>query len=183
MSQTARAAVFLDRDGVLNRAFVRDGAPHPPSRIEDFEILPGVPEALDRLAAAGFALVVVTNQPDVVRGAQDWECVEAMNTVVAARLPVLGVLTCYHDTGDNCPCRKPRPGLILEAARRWRLDLDASFMVGDRWSDVAAGHAAGCSTVLLEMPYSRRERCTPHYCASALPAAAEWILSQTKGVR
>src|SRR5438046_1215247 len=139
MAEDSRPAVFLDRDGVLNRIAVCDGVPHPPPCLGDFELLPGVPEAARRLAETGFALVVVTNQPDVARGTQTRDNVEEMNGRVRAALPVLGVLTCYHDNADGCDCRKPRPGLLLEAARRWRLDLGRSFMVGDRWSDVAAG--------------------------------------------
>src|SRR5262245_43916263 len=121
-----RPAVFLDRDGVLNRAFVRDGVPCPPATPEEFELLPGVVEAARRLAGAGFALVVVTNQPDVARGTQTREAVERVNDLVRASLPVLDVLTCYHDRGEGCECRKPRPGMLLEAARRWGLDLKRS---------------------------------------------------------
>ncbi len=177
MREPLRPAVFLDRDGVLNRAFVRDGVPCPPATLEEFELLPGVVEAARRLADAGFALVVVTNQPDVARGTQTREAVERMNDVIRAALPVLGVLTCYHDRGDGCECRKPRPGMLLEAARRWGLDLARSFIVGDRWSDVVAGQVAGCRAVLVETPHSGRERCRPDHCAAGLPAAADWALS------
>jgi D-glycero-D-manno-heptose 1,7-bisphosphate phosphatase len=176
MATPLRAAVFLDRDGVLNRAVVRDGVPHPPAHLGEFELLPGVPAALARLAGAGFALVVVTNQPDVARGTQTRARVEELNERVRAALPVLGVLTCFHDNADGCDCRKPRPGMLLEAARRWSLDLGRSFMIGDRWSDVAAGQAAGCRTVLVEMPYSGRTRCAPDRCVADLAEAAEWIV-------
>jgi D-glycero-D-manno-heptose 1,7-bisphosphate phosphatase len=176
MGDRLRPAVFLDRDGVLNRAFVRDGVCCPPATLEEFELLPGVVEAARRLAEAGFALVVVTNQPDVARGTQTREAVERMNDVVRCSLPVLGVLTCYHDRGDGCDCRKPRPGMLREAARRWGLDLGRSFLVGDRWSDVAAGQAAGCRAVLVETPHSGRDRCRPDYVAAGLPGAADWIL-------
>src|SRR5262249_22579924 len=98
---------------------------------------------------------------------------------VRAALPVLGVLTCYHDAGDGCACRKPRPGMLREAARRWALDLGRSFMVGDRWSDVVAGQAAGCRAVLGETPHSGRDRWQPDHCAAGLPGAADWILSFT----
>src|SRR5439155_6336236 len=140
---------------------VRDGVPHPPHDLAEFELLPGVPEALARLAAAGFALVVVTNQPDVARGTQTRARVDELNDRVRATLPVLDVLTCFHDDADGCACRKPKPGLLLEAARRWHLDPGRSFMVGDRWSDVVGGRAAGCRTVLIETPYSKLERCLP----------------------
>ena len=173
-----RRAVFLDRDGVLNRAFVRDGVTHPPANLPEFELLPGVPEAVRQLAAAGFALVVVTNQPDVARGTQDRAAVEAMNDLLCRELPLLGVLACYHDGPDGCACRKPKPGMLLEAARRWGLDLAGSFLVGDRWSDVVAGQAAGCRAVLVETPFSGRANCRPDHVAADLPGAADWILHQ-----
>jgi D-glycero-D-manno-heptose 1,7-bisphosphate phosphatase len=170
-------AVFLDRDGVINRNLVRGNVTHPPDRVEDFELLPGVVEAARRLVTAGFVLVVVTNQPDVARGKQKREVVEQMNDVVRSTLPVLDVLACYHDGPDNCTCRKPKPGMLLEAAQRWGLDLGRSFMVGDRWSDVLAGAAAGCRTVLIDNPYSSADRCCPDHTAAALPAAVDWIVT------
>jgi D-glycero-D-manno-heptose 1,7-bisphosphate phosphatase len=176
MVDQPRPAVFLDRDGVLNRTFLRDNVSHPPAALEELEFLPGVVEATCRLADAGFGLVVVTNQPDVARGLQSRERVEQMNALVRHRLPVLDVLTCYHDTGDNCECRKPRPGMLKRAAILWNLDLSQSFMVGDRWSDVAAGHAAGCLSLLLLTPYSGLERCRPAHCVRDLAEAADWIL-------
>jgi D-glycero-D-manno-heptose 1,7-bisphosphate phosphatase len=171
-----RPVVFLDRDGVLNRTLVRQGVPVPPAHLGELEILPGVPEALARLSAAGFALVVVTNQPDVARGTQQRERVEAINAHLRARLPLLDVRTCYHDTPDGCTCRKPLPGLLRSAAAELDLDPEQGFMVGDRWSDIVAGQAAGCRTVLIDMPYSGRERCRPHHCARDLAEAADWII-------
>jgi len=174
-----RPAVFLDRDGVLNRTFVRNGIPHPPVRIDEFDLLPGVPEAMGRLAEQ-FPLFVVTNQPDVARGSQTRHRVEEMNNYLRCRTPVVEVLTCYHDNDDDCACRKPRPGLLFEAARRWHIDLKRSFMVGDRWSDILAGQAAGCRTVLVDMPYSGAARCYPDHCVRDLTAAADWIISLHK---
>src|SRR4051812_30433549 len=104
-----RPAVFLDRDGVINRTTVRDGVPHPPNSVEEVELLPGVADALGRLAAAGLPLIVVTNQPDVARGAQTREEVERINHFLASRLPLTAVYVCYHDNADRCECRKPKP--------------------------------------------------------------------------
>jgi D-glycero-D-manno-heptose 1,7-bisphosphate phosphatase len=176
---TDRRAVFLDRDGVLNRFFVHDGVTHPPADLDELEILPGVPATLDRLAAVGFMLVGVTNQPDVARGTQSRAAVEAINARLLELLPLLGILACYHDDAEECGCRKPKPGMLREAARRWEIELSCSFMVGDRWSDVAAGQAAGCRTVLIETPFSRAERCRPDHMTSDLAAAADWILRLT----
>jgi D-glycero-D-manno-heptose 1,7-bisphosphate phosphatase len=171
-------AVFLDRDGVLNRAIVRDGVTHPPGSLAEFELLPGVSEAVRTLADAGFKLVVVTNQPDVARGLQKRETVEEMNALLCRTLPILGVMTCYHDNADNCTCRKPKPGMILDAAHRFGLDVARSFLIGDRWSDVAAGQAAACrASILIDTPYSSRERCVPDHVAADLSAAVGWILA------
>ncbi|HEY7156982.1 MAG TPA: HAD family hydrolase [Gemmataceae bacterium] len=179
MAKALRPAVFLDRDGVLNRVFLRDGATHPPACVEEFMLLPGAAEAVRRLHAAGFVLVVVTNQPDVARGAQTREGVEAIHEHLRVELPMLEVLACYHDDTDGCDCRKPKPGMLREAARRWAIDLRRSFLVGDRWSDVAAGQAVGCRALLVEMPYSGRERCRPDRCVRNLAEAAEWILAHS----
>jgi D-glycero-D-manno-heptose 1,7-bisphosphate phosphatase len=169
------AAVFLDRDGVINRAFVRDGVPHPPASVAELELLPDVPEALTLLAARGLPLLVVTNQPDVARGSQTRERVEQINSRLSELLPLRAIYTCYHDTPDACDCRKPRPGLLLRGAAEHGIDLGASFMVGDRWSDIVAGAAAGCRTFLLDVPYNQHQRCTPNYVVTDLNAAARLI--------
>jgi D-glycero-D-manno-heptose 1,7-bisphosphate phosphatase len=168
-------AVFLDRDGVLNRVSIRDGIPRPPADVAAVEILPGVPEALALLAAHRLLLIGVTNQPDVARGTQTQDAVEEINRHLLSRLPLQDLLTCYHDDPDGCACRKPRPGLLIRAADERGIDLRRSFMVGDRWSDVAAGAAAGCSTFLIEAPYNDRRRCRPDYVVADLLEAARRI--------
>jgi D-glycero-D-manno-heptose 1,7-bisphosphate phosphatase len=146
-------AVFIDRDGVINRAVVRDGRPYAPETLGEFELLPGVPEAMAVLRAAGFRLIVVTNQPDVGAGRQSQEVVESMHAQLRKTLPIDDVRVCYHTDADGCDCRKPKPGMLLAAARDWDIDLRASTMVGDRWRDVGAGRAAGCKTILVESGY------------------------------
>jgi D-glycero-D-manno-heptose 1,7-bisphosphate phosphatase len=173
-----RPAVFLDRDGVLNRTVVRNGVPHPPASIEEVEILPGVADALDLLKKLDLPLIVVTNQPDVARGTQTKEAVEQINQFLRERLPLTAFYVCYHDTPDNCTCRKPRPGLIAEAAAAYNIDLSRSFLVGDRWSDVAAGQAAGCRTLLIDLPYSQGSRCTPSHRVRDLSEAVKIIVAE-----
>ncbi len=169
--------MFLDRDGVLNGGVVRAGKPHPTGAVSEVEILPGVPEACRDLAAAGLLLIGATNQPDVARGTQFREEVLRINRLLLRRLPLLEIRTCFHDDADACACRKPKPGLLLEAAREHDIDLARSFMVGDRWSDVAAGAAAGCLTFLIAAPYNERARCAPDHDVRDLPEAARRILA------
>lgn len=172
---TKRKAVFLDRDGVINRVFMRDGKPRAPSLVEDFEFYPGVPEAIEQLRNAGFLLVVVTNQPDVARGWQKLEVVEQMNQIVLDRLGVHDIRVCYHVNEDGCLCRKPSPGMLVSAAEEWSIDLSGSFMVGDRYSDIVAGRGAGCRTVLVGEG-DAEEAVTPDYQVESLLAAAAVIV-------
>ncbi len=171
-------AVFLDRDGVLNRAAVRDGRPYPPGRAEELEILPGVPAALASLRAAGFLLIGVTNQPDVARGTQTRAGVEAIHARLLRDLPLAELLCCFHDDGAGCSCRKPAPGLLLQAARAPGLDLGGRYMVGDRWRDVDAGRAAGCRTVFIDHGYAERRPVGYDARVGSLAEAAAWILAQ-----
>ena len=171
-----KRAVFLDRDGVLNRTTVHGGVPHPPSSAAELEVLPGVPEALAILGAEGLLRIVVTNQPDVARRTQTREAVEAINERLMRELPLDAVYTCYHQDADRCDCRKPRPGLLARAGDAYHIDLGASFMVGDRWTDVAAGEAAGCTTFLLDVPYSQADRCRPDFRVPDLLHAARTIV-------
>jgi D-glycero-D-manno-heptose 1,7-bisphosphate phosphatase len=174
---TTRPAVFLDRDGVLNAAVVRSGRPFPPDDPEHAVRLPRVEDACSRLAAAGLVLVVVTNQPDVARGTCTLADVEAINSAVTRGLPITDVLVCPHDDADRCQCRKPRPGMLLEAADRWRLDLRASVTVGDRWRDIEAGHRAGTRTIFVDHGYAEDLPVAPDHVVSSLPEAADLILA------
>jgi D-glycero-D-manno-heptose 1,7-bisphosphate phosphatase len=171
-------AVFLDRDGVLNRAFVRDGKPYPPRNLSELEILPGVPTALRRLRDAAFDLIVLTNQPDVVRGKARLADVEAINARLKGDLDLDEVLSCFHDDKDKCLCRKPRPGFMFQMRDQRGVDLALSFMVGDRWRDLEAGRNAGCRTVFIDYHYDepRPLHLADHVCAS-LSEAVEWIMS------
>jgi D-sedoheptulose 7-phosphate isomerase len=175
-----RRAVFLDRDGVINRAFVRDGKPFPPPTPQELEILPGVPEALRELKANGFELLLVTNQPDVGRGKLSVQTLDAMHEDLRAHLPLDDILVCCHTDRDKCDCRKPMPGMIIEAARKHNIDLAASFMVGDRWRDIDAGYNAGCKTILIDYGYSERPPDhEPDLRVRSLREAADWIIRAT----
>jgi D-glycero-D-manno-heptose 1,7-bisphosphate phosphatase len=175
-----RKAVFLDRDGVLNRAICRDGRPYPPASLADFEILPNVPEACQTLRDAGYLLIVVTNQPDVARGATSQENVEGFNITLRNKVPLDAVFTCYHDDRDSCACRKPKPGLLTDAALQYGIDLSISYMVGDRWRDIEAGRSAGCRTVLIDYQYREKQPAQPpDHTVNSLLEAAQWILRES----
>jgi D-sedoheptulose 7-phosphate isomerase len=183
MEPPKQPAVFLDRDGVINRAYVRDGKPCSPPTVEDLEILPGVPEALRDLKAHGYKLLVVTNQPDVGRGKQTQESLDEMHRDLRAKLPLDDIFVCTHTEKDNCPCRKPLPGMLLDGAKKYNIDLAASFMVGDRWKDIDAGYNAGCRTILIDYGYLERPPDhAPDLKVRSLREAADWIIrSTTKG--
>jgi len=173
-----KRAVFLDRDGIINRAVVRDGRPYPPAMLEEFELLPGVEQTIVALRKADFLIIVVTNQPDVAMGAQRREVVEAMHD----RLRVAGlcddIKVCYHKDADGCNCRKPKPGMLIEAALKWQVDLTRSFMVGDRWRDVAAGKAAGCYTFFVDYEYREQRADKPDAVVGSLEEAGRLILQE-----
>ena len=177
----AARAVFLDRDGVLNRAIVRDGKPYPPASLAELEIVEGAAGGLERLKNLGFLLLVVTNQPDVARGTQTLDAIQAMHDRMRQTLPLDGFLICPHDDRDACACRKPLPGLLLEAQRRYGIDLARSFLVGDRWRDIDAGQAAGCRTVYLDRNYRERgPSLPPDARVGSLPDAVDWIVRNSE---
>lgn len=173
-----RRAVFLDRDGVINRAVERDGRPYPPTCLAEFEILPGVREACARLKAADFLLVVATNQPDVGRGTLKREVVETIHAHMCAKLPIDRVEVCFHpgQGQSDCQCRKPRAGMLLQAALEMGIELQESWMVGDRWRDIDCGHTAGCRTIFVDRGYRETLRKAPNYTVFDLSGAAEIIL-------
>jgi D-glycero-D-manno-heptose 1,7-bisphosphate phosphatase len=176
-------AIFLDRDGVLNQAVLRAGISSPPANIEELRILPRVSDACALLKGAGFLLIVVTNQPDVSRGSARLESVEAINQHLRASLPVDDIRVCYHDDCDGCSCRKPSPGLLLQAAIDWKIDLAGSFMVGDRWKDIEAGKRAGCRTILVGEGARLPGNLCPDHRTKSLLEAAGWVIQQASVVQ
>jgi D-glycero-D-manno-heptose 1,7-bisphosphate phosphatase len=175
-------AVFLDRDGTLNAAVVRAGNPYPPASADEFALLPGVPEGCARLKAAGYVLVVVTNQPDVGRGTQTRAAVEAIHAKLGALLPVDRVEVSYDSGCEDPPSafRKPAPGMLLRAAQKLGLDLPHSWMVGDRWRDIDCGKNAGCQTIFIDGGYAERLRSRPDFIVASFADAVAIILAQCK---
>lgn len=176
-----KRAVFLDRDGVLNRSLLLEGVPRPPISVEDVEILPGVIEAIQILKRHEFVPVVVTNQPDVARGGMNHSQVEAINNYVGLITDIKNFYTCFHDDTDFCACRKPSPGLIYRASRELDLSLHESFMVGDRWRDVSAGQAAGCQTFFIDYSYAEKMPKLPYRKVSSLLEAVNLMVGELYG--
>jgi D-glycero-D-manno-heptose 1,7-bisphosphate phosphatase len=178
--EVAQRAVFLDRDGVLNRVVVRNGMPCSPSCLEDFELYEDVAYGCARLKGANFLLVVITNQPDVGRGIQSREVVEAMNLKMQSALPLLDrIEICYHAGeayGQPCDCRKPRPGLILRAAAELNIDPKRSYVIGDRWRDVDCARAAGCRAILIQRGYEESLREPPDFRVANFNDAVSAVL-------
>lgn len=177
---SVRTAVFLDRDGVLNRSFDEGGTPVPPRLLADFELLPGVEDACRRLSAANRLLVVVTNQPDVRRGLLARADLDAIHERLRELLPVDDVRVCPHDDADSCECRKPLPGLIVGAADDLDIDLKRSVMVGDRWRDIDAARNAGVRSILIAPAGASTDRSDPDFTFPSLGEAVELILALTE---
>lgn len=176
-----RRAVFLDRDGVLNRAVLREGKPYAPATLAELRVLAGVRDACRRLREAGFALILITNQPDIARGIVTAGQVAEINGRLQRYLELDDIRVCPHDDDAHCACRKPRPGLLMEAARQWNIDLASSFVVGDRWRDVEAGHRAGCQSVFIDHGYRERRPDGPYLKVRSLREAAHWIMQGAQG--
>lgn len=170
-----RRAIFLDRDGVLNAAIVQNGHPMSPRCLEDFHLVPRAAELLERCRQAGFLLCVITNQPELARGYIAWPLLESMHAILRKELPLDDILVCPHDDADACGCRKPQPGLLLQAAERWNIALRDSFVIGDTWRDMVAGRAVGCQTALLEAGYNRAVEAD--FSGDSLAAVVEQILA------
>jgi len=164
----------VDRDGVLVRPVMRDGLACAPMRWEDFEVLPGAAEGAALLRSAGYLVVVVTNQPEVRRGRLPAGLLEAFHSRLRESVPVDDILACVHDDRDDCACRKPRPGMMLEAARRHSIDLTRSCLVGDTERDLGAARAAGLPFWLIDAPYN--QNLEARWRAADLAAAARAIL-------
>lgn len=175
-------AVFLDRDGVLNRAIVHeDGKPYAPMVVEDFELLPDAAAQTRRLKEHGFLLLVATNQPEVSRGNMTMEALCEMHRQIEDAMPIDEFLICWHDDKDGCACRKPRAGLILQAAVRYGIDLSRSYMVGDRWRDVESGQRAGVHTIFLDYRYQeKRPENEPSATVGTLTEAVDWIVTHSR---
>jgi len=170
-----KKAVFIERDGILNE--VKAGPKHQvaPLTLEEFKLNKAAEPALQKLKKAGFVLIVTTNQPGLSRGYQSRREMDRMHEIVRRTFPLDDLLVCPHDESDHCPCRKPRPGLLIEAAFKWHLNLDHSFVISDKWQDSEAARTAGCTSLLLKSPWVGNVH--HDFVLPSIDAIAEKILS------
>lgn len=177
-SGVKRSAVFLDRDGVINEAVIENGKPRPPRTSAEFRFVQGVKGSTLALSEAGFVLIVVTNQPDVARGNTKREEVDTIHQKIKSELGIDFIYCCFHDDKDNCECRKPKPGMLFTAANELDLDLRKSYMVGDRWRDIAAGAMAGCTTIFFDYGYEEESPRAPDLVAKEWGEVVDYILGR-----
>lgn len=177
MALSKDRAVFLDRDGVVNKVILRDGKPYSPRKIEEFVFNDGVREAVYRLKEAGFKALVVSNQPDLARGEITQNTLDMMTEKLKSEIPIDDIYICPHDDHHQCSCRKPKPGMLIKAAKEWNIALAASFLIGDTWKDIEAGKAAGCKAILLDAPYNQETGCD--YRVQSLGEAVALITNLT----
>lgn len=169
-------AIFFDRDGVINKPVIRDNKPFPPQSLSEFEFTEGIENLLSKMKVFGYLLFIITNQPDVARGTQIKEVVEEIHNHIMKNLDIDKIYVCYHDNKDNCNCRKPKNGMILQAQKEFDIDLNESWVIGDRSSDIQCGIDSGCKTIFFEYGYNERLICTPNYIVKRLSQIKEIIL-------
>jgi D-glycero-D-manno-heptose 1,7-bisphosphate phosphatase len=152
-----KKAIFLDRDGILNESIVVNGKPLSPRKISEVLIPNGIDKKLLEFKKKDYLLVCVTNQPDVARGTIDMNDVDKLNNFLKIRLSIDYFYVCPHDDNDYCGCRKPKSGNLIQAAKDHNIDLTKSFIVGDRWKDIAAGKAVNCKTAFVDYNYNEKK--------------------------
>ncbi len=170
-------AIFWDRDGVINEVVMRGNSVSSPRNFQEFKILPGVKQALEECKSMGFLNIIITNQPDISRLLLAPEDLEKMHQVIMATLPVDDITCCPHDSKDNCACRKPKPGMILQEAKKRGVDLAKSYVIGDSDKDIGAGKAAGCKTFFIKKAYNKGEGREADFVATNLKETINIIKS------
>lgn len=167
-----KPAVFLDRDGVINKVILHKGRPFSPRKIAELQIIEGVKESVTLMKEKGFEVVVVTNQPDLARGYITKSMLIEMHKIISQSTGINHFYFCGHDDSDECICRKPKTGMLLKAALDLKLNLKKSFLVGDRWKDISAGQEVGCSCYFIDYAYQEPRPNPPFYTVTSLYEAA-----------
>jgi D-glycero-D-manno-heptose 1,7-bisphosphate phosphatase len=173
-------AVFLDRDGVINRGFIVDGKSYAPRKIEDFKLLPFVIQSVEKLINNGFLVIVITNQPDIANGLLDIETLNLMHEKLITKLKLTDIYFCPHSKNENCECRKPKPGMIYSAVKKYKINISNSFLVGDRASDIEAANAIRCRSIFINRNYKEPKPFTQEKTVNSLKSATNYILKLKK---
>ena len=177
-----RKAIFLDRDGTLNKVYIENGLPISPSSLNKFKIIKGVKKSINRLKKLNFLCILITNQPDVFRGKISKKTVVKMNSYIKKKIKLDDMFVCYHDNEHNCSCRKPKPGLLVKASKKWKIDLNKSFMIGDRWKDILAGKKVGCKTIFINNNYKNDKKVKADFTFKSLLKAVNKIEKLRKNI-
>lgn len=173
-------AIFVDRDGVINNVYIREGKSYPPYTLQELFLLEGVKDAFQMSKDMGFLNIIVTNQPDIANGKQSIEMMEKIHDFIKERVPIDDIFVCLHADRDQCLCRKPLPGMLLSAQEKWHINFKKSFLVGDRWRDIGAAQAVGCESFFVEYNYQEQRPSPPYYAVTSLKEAVEKISNLTQ---
>ena len=174
------SAVFLDRDGVLNRGYILDRKSYAPRKVSDFKLLPYAALSIEKLRQIGLLVIVVTNQPDINNGLVSVEIVNEMHSLLRSKTNVTDIFVCPHLKNEDCSCRKPNPGMLIEAAKKYNIELKKSFMIGDRGSDIEAGLRAGCRTIFIDRKYKEPKPTSQEKTFLSINSATAYIVNQFK---
>lgn len=171
-----QGALYLDRDGILNKVVMRDGIVGSPRDKTEFEILEDAHYLTELAYDLGFKSIVVSNQPDVERGLMTLEKLEIINDLLKDELLIEHIEFCTSSDDDNHD-RKPNPGMLLDTAHMYKINLEESFFVGDGWKDVEAGKRAGVKTILLQTDYNKEIHGSADYNCNSIKEIVELIKS------
>ena len=167
--------VFLDRDGVLNHAIVRDRKPFSPRSISEFTLMPNVVKNVKKIRSLGYLTIITTNQPDISTGKLSLKTLELFHNILNSKLELTDIYFCPHLESDNCKCRKPKCGMINDAVKKYNIDLNKSFVIGDRWRDIDCGIKSGCKTIFIDYNYKEKLNKSPHASVSNLSSGVKLI--------
>lgn len=174
-----KSAIFFERDGVLNVAQIERQHQVTPVTAEEFRVNQAALPVLEQLKAAGFLLIATTNQPGLSRGSLLRRDLDRMHEILRQAFPLDDIMVCPHDENDQCPCRKPAPGLFTEAAFKWHLDLERSFIISDKWQDARAARTVGCTSMMIRSPWIGPGH--HDFVLSGIGAVADKILQLSAG--
>ena len=175
-----KRAIFLDRDGVLNKTVIKEKKITSPLNLDELKIVPEAKETLETFKKYGYLLIMVTNQPDIAKNKNTKKNVEEINNFLKNLLNIDDIFVCYHDDKDFCNCRKPKSGMLIEASKKHNIDLSKSFIIGDRWKDVEAGKNVGCKTIFIDFKYKEKLKSMPNYTITNIADAKNIIKEISK---